>query len=99
MPSNVDSLLNWCIDCTRGYKNIKINNWTTCWKDGLAYAALIHFHNPTFNYEQLTSTNALHNLELAFSVAKSAGVPSLLDPEDLQLSVPDARSNITYISL
>ena len=100
MPPVTDALLNWCIDCTRGYKNIQITNWTTCWKDGLAYSALVHFHNPTaFDFESLKATNALHNLELAFSVAKSDGVPQLLDAEDLQLPIPDARSNITYISL
>lgn len=37
-----DALLYWCQKVTRPYENIRIDNFTTSWKDGLAFNAIIH---------------------------------------------------------
>jgi spectrin beta len=37
-----DALLYWCKKVTRPYDNVKIDNFTTSWKDGLAFNAIIH---------------------------------------------------------
>uniref|UniRef100_A0A8D0GPH4 Calponin-homology (CH) domain-containing protein n=1 Tax=Sphenodon punctatus TaxID=8508 RepID=A0A8D0GPH4_SPHPU len=38
------------------------------------------------------------NLEHAFFVAEKLGVTRLLDPEDVDVSSPDEKSVITYVS-
>ena len=37
-----DALLYWCQKVTQGYKDVKIINFTTSWKDGLGFNAIIH---------------------------------------------------------
>jgi spectrin beta len=46
-----DALLYWCQKVTRGYDNVRIENFTTSWKDGLGFNAIIH----SFRYDILPS--------------------------------------------
>ncbi len=39
-----DALLLWCKKCTKNYENVNITNFTTSWKDGLGFNAIIHAH-------------------------------------------------------
>lgn len=76
-----------------------ITNFTTNWKNGLAFCALIHKHQPhLIDYDSLDKNNAAANLELAFSVAESLGIPRLLDVDDLLVEKPDERSVMTQVS-
>lgn len=96
-----EGLLLWCQKKTKGYKDVKVENFTTSWVDGLALCALIHKHRPDLiDFDSLDKKNKADNLQLAFNVAEQhLNIAKLLDVEDL-LSVarPDERSVMTYIS-
>ncbi|XP_072221502.1 spectrin beta chain, erythrocytic isoform X2 [Leuresthes tenuis] len=94
-----DALLLWCQMKTAGYPNVSITNFTTSWKDGMAFNALIHKHRPDLvDYDKLKRSNPTHNLQNAFNVAEQKlGVAKLLDPEDVFTENPDEKSIITYV--
>uniref|UniRef100_A0A667YXW3 Spectrin beta chain n=1 Tax=Myripristis murdjan TaxID=586833 RepID=A0A667YXW3_9TELE len=94
-----DALLLWCQMKTAGYPEVNIQNFTTCWRDGLAFNALIHRHRPDLiEFHKLTRSNATHNLQQAFNIAEqSLGLTKLLDPEDVNTENPDEKSIITYV--
>uniref|UniRef100_A0A8C4YQG1 Spectrin beta, non-erythrocytic 4 n=1 Tax=Gopherus evgoodei TaxID=1825980 RepID=A0A8C4YQG1_9SAUR len=93
-----DALLLWCQMKTAGYPEVNIQNFTTSWRDGLAFNALIHRHRPEIiDFSKLSKSNATYNLQQAFNVAEQQlGVTKLLDPEGNSTS-PDEKSIITYV--
>jgi len=93
-----DALLAWAARCCDAH-GIAVNNFTTDWKDGMAFSALVAYHFPSeINISVAKSKTPLERLELAFDVAGRNGVPPLLDPEDVcDIPTPDRRSIITYL--
>ncbi|XP_075771677.1 spectrin beta chain, non-erythrocytic 4 isoform X2 [Pelodiscus sinensis] len=94
-----DALLLWCQMKTAGYPEVSIQNFTTSWRDGLAFNALIHRHRPEIvDFSKLTKSNATYNLQQAFNTAEQQlGLTKLLDPEDVNTENPDEKSIITYV--
>ncbi|XP_065520317.1 spectrin beta chain, non-erythrocytic 4-like isoform X4 [Lathamus discolor] len=94
-----DALLLWCQMKTAGYPEVNIQNFTTSWRDGLAFNALIHKHRPDLvDFHKLTKSNATFNLQQAFNTAEQhLGLSKLLDPEDVNMEDPDEKSIITYV--
>uniref|UniRef100_A0A803SWE2 Spectrin beta chain n=1 Tax=Anolis carolinensis TaxID=28377 RepID=A0A803SWE2_ANOCA len=94
-----DALLLWCQMKTAGYPEVNIQNFTTSWRDGLAFNALIHKHRPdVIDFRKLTKSNAAYNLQQAFNTAEQQlGLAKLLDPEDVNMEHPDEKSIITYV--
>ncbi|XP_032433147.1 spectrin family protein isoform X3 [Xiphophorus hellerii] len=95
-----DALLLWCQMKTAGYPNVNIHNFTTSWRDGLAFNAIVHKHRPDLiEFDNLKRSNAHYNLQNAFNVAeKEMGLTKLLDPEDVNVDQPDEKSIITYVA-
>ncbi|XP_054610763.1 spectrin family protein isoform X1 [Dunckerocampus dactyliophorus] len=95
-----DALLLWCQMKTAGYPNVNIHNFTTSWRDGLAFNAIVHKHRPDLiEFDTLKRSNAHYNLQNAFNVAeKEMGLTKLLDPEDVNVDQPDEKSIITYVA-
>ncbi|XP_075330315.1 spectrin beta chain, non-erythrocytic 1-like isoform X2 [Odontesthes bonariensis] len=94
-----DALLLWCQMKTAGYPNVNIHNFSTSWRDGMAFNALIHKHRPDLiDFDKLKKSNAHYNLQNAFNQAEQhLGLTKLLDPEDISVDHPDEKSIITYV--
>ncbi|XP_019738390.1 smoothelin-like isoform X2 [Hippocampus comes] len=93
-------LLDWCKAKTEPYGGVDIHNFSSSWKDGIAFCALVHrFFPDAFEYSTLNPNKAKDNFQLAFSTAERlAGCPPLLDPEDLvRMKEPDWKCVYTYI--
>ncbi|XP_075603504.1 dystonin isoform X12 [Balearica regulorum gibbericeps] len=94
-----ERLLLWSQQTTEGYAGIHCENFTTCWRDGRLFNAIIHKYRPDLiDMNTVAVQSNLANLEHAFFVAEKLGVARLLDPEDVDVSSPDEKSVITYVS-
>lgn len=40
------SLLQWCQEVTQGHKGVKVTNFSTSWRNGLAFCAILHHFHP-----------------------------------------------------
>ncbi|RWS15093.1 microtubule-actin cross-linking factor 1-like isoform X28, partial [Dinothrombium tinctorium] len=95
-----EALLKWAQRTTEGYPGVNVKDFTSSWRDGLAFNAIIHRNRPDLlDYRSCRTRTARENLEIAFHVAeRDLGVTRLLDPEDVDTNRPDEKSLITYIS-
>uniref|UniRef100_A0A0R3RSE6 Calponin-homology (CH) domain-containing protein n=1 Tax=Elaeophora elaphi TaxID=1147741 RepID=A0A0R3RSE6_9BILA len=97
-----DALLQWAQDVTRGYPGVNVRNFTSSWRDGLAFNAILHRYRPNLvQWSKIVGENvsARDRLNNAFATAESEfGVSRLLDAEDVDVDVPDEKSIITYVS-
>ncbi|CAB3261876.1 unnamed protein product [Arctia plantaginis] len=95
-----ERLLQWCRDKTRDYENVKLENFSTSWADGLAFCALLHHFLPdAFDYSKLSPETRRHNFTLAFKLAdEKAGIYPLLDVDDMvAMRKPDWKCVFTYV--
>nr|XP_015804889.2 plectin isoform X11 [Nothobranchius furzeri] len=95
-----EKLLLWSQRMTDGYQGIRCDNFTSSWRDGKLFNAVIHKHYPRLiDMGKVYRQTNLENLEQAFGVAeRDLGVTRLLDPEDVDVPHPDEKSIITYVS-
>ena len=50
---------------------MNVTNFSTCWNDGLAFCALIHYFYPeAFDFSSLDPANRRYNFTLAFDTAE-----------------------------
>ncbi|XP_023299119.2 dystonin isoform X49 [Lucilia cuprina] len=95
-----EALLRWARRSTARYPGVRVNDFTTSWRDGLAFSALVHRNRPDLlDWRKARNDRPRERLENAFHIVeKEYGVTRLLDPEDVDTNEPDEKSLITYIS-
>lgn len=92
-----EALLRWARRSTARYPGVRVNDFTSSWRDGLAFSALIHRNRPDLlDWRKARSARPRERLETAFHVVeKEYGVTRLLDPEGKQFAhqIFDFRSS------
>ncbi|XP_067288600.1 EH domain-binding protein 1-like protein 1 isoform X7 [Pseudorasbora parva] len=99
LVTSSQSLLEWCQSITKNYKGVKITNFSTSWRNGLAFCAILHhFHPEIIDFGALEPHNIKQNNKNAFDGFASLGISRLLEPSDMVLlSVPDRLIVMTYL--
>uniref|UniRef100_H3CDH4 EH domain-binding protein 1-like protein 1 n=1 Tax=Tetraodon nigroviridis TaxID=99883 RepID=H3CDH4_TETNG len=94
------SLLEWCQEVTQGHKGVKITNFSTSWRNGLAFCAIFHrFHPDKIDFQRLDPYNIEHNNKKAFDGFAALGISRLMEPSDMVLPpVPDRLIVMTYLN-
>ncbi|XP_050934561.1 uncharacterized protein ehbp1l1b isoform X48 [Lates calcarifer] len=100
LVNSSQSLLQWCQDITSGYRGVKVTNFSTSWRNGLAFCAILHhFHPDKIEFDQLDPHDIKINNKKAFDGFEALGISRLLEPSDMVLlSVPDRLIVMTYLS-
>nr|XP_046267463.1 uncharacterized protein ehbp1l1b [Scatophagus argus] len=100
LVNSSQSLLQWCQDITNKYPGVKVTNFSTSWRNGLAFCAILHhFHPDKIVFDQLDPHDIKLNNKKAFDGFEALGISRLLEPSDMVLlSVPDRLIVMTYLS-
>ncbi|KAK2828170.1 hypothetical protein Q5P01_019204 [Channa striata] len=100
LVNSSQSLLQWCQNITSGYRGVKVTNFSTSWRNGLAFCAILHhFHPNKIDFDQLDPHDIKLNNKKAFDSFEALGISRLLEPSDMVLlSVPDRLIVMTYLS-
>ncbi|XP_044197161.1 uncharacterized protein ehbp1l1a isoform X10 [Thunnus albacares] len=100
LVTSSQSLLEWCQEVTQAHKGVKITNFSTSWRNGLAFCAILHhFYPEKINFELLDPYDIKHNNKKAFDGFAELGISRLMEPSDMvMLAVPDRLIVMTYLS-
>lgn len=92
MSPQMEAILIWCQCRVRDY-NVRIENFTSSWANGMAFCALIHYFFPqAFDFSKIEATNRRQNYEIAFKTGERyAGIPDFLTADDMEAMVADQR--------
>nr|XP_032815518.1 plectin-like isoform X7 [Petromyzon marinus] len=95
-----ERLLLWVRRVVQEYPDLRCDNFTTSWRDGRLFNAIIHRHRPDLlDMKKVYQQNNQQNLEQAFSLAEqNLRVPRLLDTEDVDVKSPEEKSLVTYVA-
>eukprot|EP00063_Salmo_salar_P087244 XP_014062079.1 PREDICTED: EH domain-binding protein 1-like protein 1 isoform X8 [Salmo salar] len=100
LVTSSQSLLEWCQEVIKEHKGVKITNFSTSWRNGLAFCALLHhFHPDRINFEMLDPYDIERNNKKAFDGFAELGISRLIEPSDMVLlAVPDRLIVMTYLN-
>lgn len=77
-----EALMRWARKSTARYPGVRVSDFTSSWRDGLAFNAIIHRNRPDLiDWRDARQRKTRERLETAFHVVeKEYGVTRLLDP-------------------
>uniref|UniRef100_A0A8C2HDL6 Uncharacterized protein n=1 Tax=Cyprinus carpio TaxID=7962 RepID=A0A8C2HDL6_CYPCA len=89
LVNSSQSLLEWCQKVTQGYKGVRISNFSTSWRNGLAFCAILHHFHP----------DKVWVFFYAFDGFAELGISRLIEPSDMVLlAVPERLIVMTYLN-
>ncbi|PAV67350.1 hypothetical protein WR25_12084 isoform A [Diploscapter pachys] len=95
----MEAIKDWCLEATKGNESVCINDFTSSWRDGHAFNALLHSidHN-LVNLKKLDSMSAIERIDSAFGIAEAHFRASrFLTPKELHSEHLDSRSVVVYL--
>merc|ERR1711953_774108 len=101
LHTGVAGLHHWCKQVTSGYSGGNINDFTSSWRSGLAFCAIIaRFRPDLIEFDSLDVSKSYENCKTAFRLAETElNIPALLEASDMvDMRLLDRRSIITYVS-
>lgn len=69
LVTSSQSLLQWCQSVTSGYQGVKVTNFSTSWRNGLAFCAILHhFHPDKMFVISLLSLSSILHMHFVFNM-------------------------------
>ncbi|XP_078419495.1 uncharacterized protein LOC144693526 [Cetorhinus maximus] len=93
------TLLQWVQEKAKEL-GINVQDFSSSWRSGLAFVAIINALRPgLLDPQEFKHKTDKENLEMVFKVAEQElKIPKLLEVQDVDVSNPDEKSMITYVS-
>uniref|UniRef100_A0A8C4VGV8 Spectrin repeat containing nuclear envelope protein 2 n=1 Tax=Gopherus evgoodei TaxID=1825980 RepID=A0A8C4VGV8_9SAUR len=94
------ALLLWVKEQCSVHGSIKVADFKSSWRNGLAFLAIIHALRPDLvDMDRAKGRANKENLKEAFKIAEhELNIPRLLEPEDVDVINPDEKSIMTYVA-
>ncbi|XP_054988523.1 nesprin-2 isoform X1 [Sorex araneus] len=94
------ALLLWAQKQCGTDKSVKVTDFKSSWRNGIAFLAVIHALRPDLiDMKSVEHRSNRDNLQEAFRIAeRELKIPKLLEPEDVDVVDPDEKSIMTYVA-
>ncbi|XP_055989127.1 nesprin-2 isoform X2 [Sorex fumeus] len=94
------ALLLWAQKQCGMDKSVKVTDFKSSWRNGIAFLAVIHALRPDLiDMKSVEHRSNRDNLQEAFRIAeRELKIPKLLEPEDVDVVDPDEKSIMTYVA-
>ncbi|XP_034623710.1 nesprin-2 isoform X2 [Trachemys scripta elegans] len=94
------ALLLWVKEQCSMHGSIKVADFKSSWRNGLAFLAIIQALRPDLvDMDRAKGRANKENLKEAFKIAEhELNIPRLLEPEDVDVISPDEKSIMTYVA-
>ncbi|XP_069686571.1 F-actin-monooxygenase Mical isoform X3 [Periplaneta americana] len=96
-----DTLLHWLKKQVALYDNVRVEDMTHSFKNGLVLCAIIHRYRPDLlDFHALSAEDVASNNQLAFdTLERELGIPPVMTGQEMeQCDVPDKLTMLSYLS-
>ncbi|XP_036094192.1 nesprin-2 isoform X6 [Rousettus aegyptiacus] len=94
------ALLLWAQEQCAMCESVSVTDFKSSWRNGMAFLAVIHALRPDLiDMKSVKHRSNKENLKEAFRIAEQElKIPTLLEPEDVDVVNPDEKSIMTYVA-